>query len=172
LVSFVQYGKGGVVFLRPFEFQDKRFDGELLRWKLLFYFLEKLYIKKEKKVDIAQKVKEKKPFVLKDLQFEFDSAKIRKESISVLKPLASYLKVHKKAHLLIAGYTDNVGSKEYNKKLSTQRALAVRNALVKMGVISSQLSYIGYGQENPIASNDTSMGRAKNRRVEFYIVQK
>ncbi|MCF6173351.1 MAG: hypothetical protein L3J44_06165, partial [Campylobacteraceae bacterium] len=55
LVSFIQYGKGGVVFLRPFEFQDKRYDGELLRWKLIFFLMNRMY----QKGGIYQEVKDR-----------------------------------------------------------------------------------------------------------------
>ena len=176
LVSFVPYGKGGVVFVRPFEFKDKRFDGELLRWKLLYFMLNKMYLNNHQVIEsentIAEKFQKEQRVVLHNLDFESQSAQIKKESIELLKPIVSYLKTHPNVRLLVAGYTDNTGSKEYNKKLSAQRALSVRNALLQMGIMPKRLSYIGYADENPIASNDTAQGRAKNRRVEFLIIQR
>ena len=188
LVSFVPYGKGGVIFVRPFEFKDKRYDGELLRWKLLYFLLNKMYLKNyqivksenttveetpmNKNDDVSSKLEKEKRFVLNNLEFEYKSFQIKKESLELLKPVAAYLKAHTNVHLLIAGNTDNIGSKKYNKNLSIKRALSVRNALVQMGVSPQRLSYIGYADENPIASNDTAQGRAKNRRVEFLIIQR
>ena len=188
LVSFVPYGKGGVVFIRPFEFKDKRFDGELLRWKLLYFLLNKMYLNNHqifetrntiveeitmnKNDDVVKKFEKEKRFVLNNLEFEYKSSQIKKESLKLLEPVATYLKAHRDVHLLIAGYTDNIGSKRYNKNLSTKRAFSVKNALIKMGVMPAQLSHIGYAYKNPIASNSTAEGRAKNRRVEFLITQR
>ncbi len=188
LVSFVPYAKGGVVFVRPFEFKDKRYDGELLRWKLLYFLLNKMYLNNHQIVeaenttveeipmnkndDVSKKLEKEKRFVLNNLEFEYKSSQIKKESLELLKPVAAYLKAHTDVHLLIAGYTDNIGSKKYNKNLSTKRAFSVRNALLQMGVVPKRLSYMGYADENPIASNDTAEGRAKNRRVEFLIIQR
>jgi len=177
LVSFIPYGKGGVIFVRPFEFKDKRFDGELLRWKLLYFLLNKMYknshqVIKAEDTTVTQKLQKYKRLVLNNLEFEYKSSQIKKKSLQLLKPISAYLQTHKNVRLLIAGYTDNIGSKKYNKHLSTQRALSVRTALVKMGISEKRLSCIGYADENPIASNETSQGRAKNRRVEFIIIQR
>lgn len=174
LVSFVPYGKGGVVFIRPFEFKDKRFDGELLRWKLLYFLLNKMYLNNNHivKSDFSKKFEKNKCLVLNNLKFEYKSFQIKKESLKLLEPIVAYLKAHKEVYLLIAGHTDNIGSKKYNKKLSLERAMATRDALVKMGIEFKRLSCVGYGKEHPITSNDTPEGRAKNRRVEFLIIQR
>jgi outer membrane protein OmpA-like peptidoglycan-associated protein len=74
---------------------------------------------------------------------------------------------HKKtAHIEISGHTDNVGKKSANKKLSQQRADAVRAYLVAKGIDPDRIKAVGYGDEKPVASNDTSEGRQKNRRIE------
>ena len=67
----------------------------------------------------------------------------------------------------IAGYTDNVGSSYYNKKLSQKRADSVKEWLVIRGIDPKRIVTKGYGLENPIASNSTEEGRSKNRRIEF-----
>jgi OOP family OmpA-OmpF porin len=82
-----------------------------------------------------------------------------------IQKFADFLKQHPEVKAEIQGYTDNRGSAAYNKKLSERRAKAVYEALINLGVSKEQLSYKGYGAENPIASNDTEEGRAKNRRV-------
>jgi len=179
LVSFVPYGQGGVLFVRPFEYKDKRYDGELLRWKLVYYLMNKMYLSNNQTSKVQktnertmQKLEQYKRVSLNNLEFEYDSFLIKKESLAFLEPVVKYLKKHPDAKLLITGYTDNKGTKEYNKNLSTKRALSVRNALVNMGIVSSRLSYIGHADENPIASNKTPEGQRKNRRVEFLILQR
>jgi OOP family OmpA-OmpF porin len=67
----------------------------------------------------------------------------------------------------VQGFTDSIGTEEYNQGLSERRADAVRNYLVERGVDPKIISSKGYGESNPVASNDTKEGRALNRRVEF-----
>ncbi|MFX8972796.1 OmpA family protein, partial [Acinetobacter baumannii] len=70
----------------------------------------------------------------------------------------------------VYGYTDSTGSIPYNQRLSEQRAQAVANYLVGHGVAASRIRSQGFGVGNPVASNDTEDGRARNRRVEIKIV--
>ncbi|HVI85061.1 MAG TPA: OmpA family protein [bacterium] len=67
------------------------------------------------------------------------------------------------------GYTDNTGDAAANKKLSLDRANAVKDLLMKGGVEESRMTTQGFGQDNPIASNDTEEGKAKNRRLELVV---
>ena len=67
----------------------------------------------------------------------------------------------------VDGYTDSVGTDKYNQGLSERRANAVMSHLVDRGVSASRLTATGYGESNPVASNDTAEGRALNRRVEL-----
>jgi OmpA-OmpF porin, OOP family len=70
-------------------------------------------------------------------------------------------------NITIEGHTDNIGTNEYNQKLSEKRAKSVRQYLIdKFGINGSRLTAVGYGEEKPIASNDTAEGRQTNRRVE------
>jgi OOP family OmpA-OmpF porin len=71
----------------------------------------------------------------------------------------------------IAGHTDNTGNPAFNKKLSEKRASAIKAYLVKKSVSADRLSVIGYGQDQPLAENNTKSGRSKNRRVEFKVSQ-
>ena len=71
----------------------------------------------------------------------------------------------------LSGYTDSIGRPEANKKLSIDRANAVRDQLVSAGVAASRIETQGLGEENPIASNDTDEGRAKNRRLELTVTK-
>ncbi len=175
LVTFIPYGKGGVVFLRAFDFQNKMYDGELLRWRLLYYLLNRMYIEKHKKNNPYKFVKEKfdnnQTFSLHNLHFAYKSSKLSKESITLLKPIANYLIKHPSYKIIVAGHTDDIGSAKYNKKLSYQRANSVKKALIELGVSSSRITAKGYGEDIPIAPNTTEQGRAKNRRVEFTIIK-
>ena len=100
-----------------------------------------------------------------EIQFDTDSAEIKPEYMERIQRFAEFLKQHPEVKAEIQGYTDNRGNPEYNKKLSEKRAKAVYEALINLGVSKDQLSYKGYGAENPVASNETEEGRAKNRRV-------
>ncbi|MEN4053390.1 MULTISPECIES: OmpA family protein [Sulfurimonas] len=100
------------------------------------------------------------------INFENNSAEILSSSNAKLDKYADFLKKHTNYSAKIVGYTDSRGSESYNKKLSQRRAAAVMKALVKRGVDPSQLSALGMGEANPVASNETAEGRAKNRRIE------
>jgi hypothetical protein len=69
----------------------------------------------------------------------------------------------------VEGYTDNIGSDEYNQKLSQQRADAVRDFLVVQGVQAGNITSTGYGKSQPVADNSTNAGRAQNRRVQLVV---
>jgi len=107
-----------------------------------------------------------KPFVLDDVQFATGKAKITPDSFPRLDALAEYMTHKKTARLEISGHTDNAGKKAANKKLSQQRADAIRDYLVSKGIDAGRIKAVGYGDEKPIAPNDTSEGRQKNRRIE------
>ncbi|MFV0471044.1 MAG: OmpA family protein [Paludibacteraceae bacterium] len=105
-----------------------------------------------------------------NIEFEFDSDKLTDASYPTLNEIATILKNNPTwGKLSIQGNTDNVGPDAYNQKLSEKRAKAVVNYLVSKGVSASALTAVGYGESRPIASNATSEGRQKNRRVEFEI---
>lgn len=177
LVSFVQYGKGGVVFLRPFEYKDKMYDGELLRWKLMHYLLNRMYYEKQAVVVEEVKVPVKEPvadkvITLHNLHFAYKSAKLEDESRKNLKPIVSYMKEKPNTRVIVAGHTDSIGSDKYNYKLSAQRAASVREALIEMGIAADRIVAKGYGENSPVATNATKKGRALNRRVEFILKQR
>jgi len=105
-----------------------------------------------------------------DITFNNNSAKIKSEFMPKIKELADFLKAHPDIKSEIQGYTDNKGNYKYNIVLSQKRAKAVYNALIKLGVNKDQITWAGYGPKNPIASNNTKEGRAKNRRVIAKII--
>ena len=100
-----------------------------------------------------------------NITFGKNSNVITSEFLPQVEELATFLKENPAYKVEIQGYTDNTGSVAYNKKLSENRAKAVYEALINLGVSKDRLSYKGYGPENPIASNDTQEGRIANRRV-------
>jgi len=105
-----------------------------------------------------------------DITFDTNSAKIKPEFMPRIEKFAEFLKDHPGIKAEIQGYTDNRGKYDYNILLSEKRAKAVYEALIKLGVNKDQITWAGYGPKNPIASNDTKEGRAKNRRVVGKII--
>jgi OOP family OmpA-OmpF porin len=87
-----------------------------------------------------------------------------------LDAIADGLKKHPRLKVEIQGHTDSTGSPPYNLKLSQKRADSVRSYLLDSGVSADQLVTKGYGQTQPVASNKTAKGRARNRRVVMYVV--
>jgi len=113
-------------------------------------------------------------FALNDSVFSFasDSAEVPEAMAPFLKTAAADLKQLKAGHVLeIAGYTDNTGDAALNLALSQRRAEAVRGALIKYGVDPDMLVAKGYGEADPVASNDTAEGRLKNRRIEYHVIK-
>lgn len=101
-----------------------------------------------------------------NLEFDFNSVKLRPSSYPSLNILAQLL-IEKGFSLKLEGHTDNVGPTDVNLKFSQDRAGAIRTYLIGRGVNPSKIEAIGYGREKPIASNSTTEGRQLNRRVEF-----
>lgn len=99
--------------------------------------------------------------------FDFDKAVLRAEDKQRLDAAIAELKtLPEDATVQITGYTDSVGTEEYNRELSMRRAQAAQDYLVSNGVDQRRIVLSGMGESNPIASNDTAEGRAMNRRVE------
>lgn len=101
-----------------------------------------------------------------DVQFATGKATITSESFARLDSVVEYMTHKLTAKIEIAGHTDNVGKKAANKKLSQQRADAVRDYLVSKGVDADRVKAVGYGDAKPIAPNDNEEGRQANRRIE------
>jgi outer membrane protein OmpA-like peptidoglycan-associated protein len=106
-------------------------------------------------------------FVTHAIKFDVNKYNLKPESITVIKQLYDYLVQNKNERFEISGHTDNDGSEQYNLKLSQQRAEAVMNQLVAMGIDKSRLTAKGYGQSKPIDTKNTAEAKAMNRRVEF-----
>lgn len=106
-------------------------------------------------------------FVIKDVNFAFDSDQLDPSAFVILDRAVTALKQQPDVPYRVAGFTDSIGSERYNQGLSERRAGSVSSYLVQQGVSSRQLTVRGYGETRPIASNQTPEGRAENRRVEI-----
>lgn len=110
-------------------------------------------------------------WVLGDVLFDFDKYKIKPQAYPLLDEVVRVLKKNPDVKIRIDGYTDSIGTPQYNMKLSDRRAKAVVHYLVKHGIAADRLSFEGHGLTHPIASNKTKEGRAKNRRCELTPIQ-
>lgn len=117
-------------------------------------------------------INEKLPIPLENVFFELNEYKLKPESFSELNRLVTFIKKNAGIKIEIGGHTDNVGTDEYNKKLSQQRAKAVVDYLLGKGISKTSIVAKGYGESNPVATNDTEEGKAKNRRVEFKVLER
>jgi outer membrane protein OmpA-like peptidoglycan-associated protein len=107
---------------------------------------------------------------LSDVFFEVDSANLKPEGMQNLAQLAAFLNAHPDRALAIEGHADATGTDAYNQGLSERRAEAVKTFLLASGVAPSRVAAQGFGERFPVASNDTTSGRALNRRVEMLVL--
>jgi len=127
--------------------------------------------KRPKKANVVVTATEVK--ITKQIHFGNDSAVIATDSMGLLQEIALTLKEHPAlARIEIQGHTDNSGAPAYNKRLSQERAEAVRNALTALGIESARLTALGYGQDKALVPNSSEENKAKNRRVQFIIKEK
>ena len=106
---------------------------------------------------------------LGDVLFATDKTHLESSGMHNVQKLADFLKQYPKQKVLVEGYTDSVGSKNHNQELSDRRANAVRTALLDKGISSDRVTTHGYGEEFPVAGNDTAANRQLNRRVEIIL---
>jgi len=109
--------------------------------------------------------------VLVGVNFAFDKSDLLPESYTVLDKAVKLLNDNPNVNVEIEGYTDYIGTAEYNQQLSEERAQTVKNYLASQGIAPDRLSTVGYGKGNPIANNETEEGRAMNRRIVFRIIK-
>jgi outer membrane protein OmpA-like peptidoglycan-associated protein/opacity protein-like surface antigen len=114
---------------------------------------------------VVEEIKES--LILEGVGFQSGSAVLTPESRAVLDRVAQSLQAYPEATIEVRGHTDSVGPAENNRVLSQRRAIAVREYLIRAGITPARITAIGYGEDYPIASNETPEGRAKNRRVEI-----
>jgi len=110
-------------------------------------------------------VKKRLAFAATAIQFDLGKASIKKASYKLLDEVVTILNDYPDYNMTIDGYTDNTGDDAKNLQLSKERANSVRNYFISKGIDANRLTANGYGEANPVASNKTAAGRAKNRRV-------
>ncbi|CAG5078243.1 OmpA family protein [Parvicella tangerina] len=107
---------------------------------------------------------------LNNIFFETGKSELKDESYNELNRVVELLNQNPAMTIELSGHTDNVGNAASNKKLSQDRAASCKTYLVEQGIDESRLKAVGYGEDKPVASNDTAEGQAQNRRVEFTIL--
>lgn len=115
-------------------------------------------------------IKKDERVILKNIFFASGSAELLETSNVELQKLLTFLQKNSKLKIQINGHTDNVGSDDDNQKLSEDRAKSVYQYLIDKGIVADRLAYKGYGETDPVDTNDTEEGRANNRRTEFTII--
>ncbi|MBN2190058.1 MAG: peptidoglycan-associated lipoprotein Pal [Candidatus Aureabacteria bacterium] len=109
--------------------------------------------------------------VFKDIYFQYDSSVILEDQRNILENIASWMKNHPQAAILVEGHCDERGSNEYNLALGEQRALSVRRYLVTLGVSSSRMHTVSYGEEKPAVSGHDEEAWKFNRRAHFLLAE-
>ena len=107
--------------------------------------------------------------VINDLLFDTGGSELKLQSQRRLEPLVQYLIGNEKREIIVEGHTDSMGEADTNKRLSLQRADAVKKFLILRGIQPTRIETRGFGEEVPVASNTTNAGRSLNRRVEIVI---
>jgi outer membrane protein OmpA-like peptidoglycan-associated protein len=119
---------------------------------------------------VAERHEERASSMEQDLAgFASGAARLPPNATRVIDQLVSALKENPGRKVVIEGHTDNVGKPKYNQGLALERAQAVRSVLIRHGIEADRITVKSLGEENPVASNDTSMGRKENRRAQVII---
>jgi len=117
----------------------------------------------------AEKTERGMVLTLGDVLFDLNEADLKASGKRTVERLAEFMEQYQERRVRIEGYTDSTGAAEYNQGLSERRAMSVRSELMNQGIPGSRVEVEGYGEDYPVATNDTSAGRQQNRRVEIVI---
>lgn len=112
-----------------------------------------------------------KKVVTYDILFDVNKATIKPESMKEINRIKAIMDENPNIRYEVQGHTDSTGDAASNQKLSERRAQAIVDKMVELGVSRSRLVAVGKGESEPISSNNSEAGRAKNRRVEFVVIQ-
>jgi outer membrane protein OmpA-like peptidoglycan-associated protein len=138
--------------------------------RIAYYLFDDFSIVEDSESTIEQALKQNKSYTFESaLLFDTGKADLKSESASSINGLTAVLLNNPALKIEIGGHTDNVGNDQSNQTLSEQRAQSVYNALIAKQIPPSQISWKGYGESKPCATNDTETGRQKNRRVELRV---
>ena len=125
---------------------------------------------KTKKDDIT--IALNKNYTFQNVIFDFNSWKLSRDAKIEINTIYNYLIQNRNTKIIISGHTDNIGDTAFNQVLSEKRAKSVSDYFINLGLNKKRISFVGYGSEKPITTNESKDGRNKNRRVEFKIVEK
>ncbi len=151
-------------------------DDVSLKWlkpkeeEVKIVYLDSLKYESDSVLQVSTELKVGEKITLNNIHFEKAHSYLTPESYSELNKLVQYLMRRPNIQVRINGHSDNSGSKHKNQKLSEERARAVFEYLISKGV-QNKMYFKGFGIEQPVATNDTDEGKAKNRRVEFEIIK-
>lgn len=150
-----------------------------------YYYLDNVSVEsidlKEEKVKVdnstfneleTEKIELNKDYTFENIVFNTNSIELSSNAKTEIKSIYEFLEKKPNTQILISGHTDNIGTSDFNQELSEKRAKSVAEYFVFLGLNKVRISANGYGNSNPISSNETDDGRNKNRRVSFKIVQK
>jgi OmpA-OmpF porin, OOP family len=156
--------------------------------KSTYYYIDDVIIEKAEEMDRIPVVEYKKEdltdtfnineikidtgIILKNIFFEFDKWDLLPESCNEINKLYHLIYTNPSVRIKLEGHTDNMGSYDYNLRLSLKRVGSVASYLIRNGISPDRIELAGYSYSYPIASNDTVEGRQLNRRVEFKIIEK
>ncbi|MEZ4965461.1 MAG: OmpA family protein [Saprospiraceae bacterium] len=140
--------------------------------RIAYYCFDDFVIEEDGGATMETSLRETKKFTFSsELLFDSGASELKPAARDAVLQLAEVLKKNPELKIEIGGHTDNVGDDAHNKTLSEQRAQAVYQVLIEQGIPADRLSWKGYGERRPVASNDTAAGRQKNRRVECSVVE-
>ncbi len=123
----------------------------------------------EQKIREQAAAKEKNRFLNENVQFDYDSSVLSSDAKRILQDKSAYLTKHPNLSITVQGHCDERGTTEYNLGLGERRAVTVKNYLKDLGISSSRISTVSYGEENPLDPANTPEAWAKNRRAQFVI---
>ncbi|WP_321491503.1 OmpA family protein [uncultured Desulfobacter sp.] len=146
-------------------------DGGMTQFVKDVFLVEKPMVAAPKEPMAAPAMAEAGVWVIDEAYFDFDKTVVKPGAYAYLDQIVEFLKAEPQAAVTIEGHTDNAGSLEYNNTLSLERAQAVKSYLTDRDIDEHRLSCKGSGYSKPVASNNTSKGRALNRRVEIHRVK-
>jgi len=152
------------------EAEAKRLETELARAKEEEAIAQRKQLESELSELKAKQTEKGIVLTLGDILFETGKANLMSGAVRSMDILANFLNKYPKRNIVIEGFTDSVGTETYNLGLSQQRANAVRDSLRSRGIGAERITTKGYGEQFPIASNNTPAGRQQNRRVEIIIL--
>ena len=119
-----------------------------------------------------QAIEEGKSFRINNIYFNTDAFELNEQAKNILMSFTEFMGLNPSVSVAIHGHTDNVGDNTSNLELSTKRAQEVHDYLISQGVEANRLSFRGFGESKPLVANDSTEGKATNRRTEFFIIEK